>query len=286
MLSETEMYLTESIEKYEEEIKKNEEKIQHFELEKEGLFFKLDEIGNKIDAAYDVFSPQSVKNDFYKEQIKNFEKKIEEINCNIEENKTKIQDCVKEVQKLKSCLEEISLLQKEEQEPVIEKCEEQEIQCIDISKIEKNDVLVIDTVPVQNSIIRDLIYKCENCSAFMRVDINRSRMELETVIKSLKSILNEEYIAKNEEQKTYINPFCDAEENDDKIAESIARLTVREQEILALIAQGMLNKEIANELNITERTVKNHISNIFKKINVYDRTQAAVFAIKNKICTI
>jgi len=44
-----------------------------------------------------------------------------------------------------------------------------------------------------------------------------------------------------------------------------------------------LNKEIANELNITERTVKNHIANLFKKINVYDRTQAAVYAIKNGI---
>ena len=43
------------------------------------------------------------------------------------------------------------------------------------------------------------------------------------------------------------------------------------------------NKEIASVLNISERTVKNHISNIFKKIDVSDRTQAAVFAIKNDI---
>ena len=60
-------------------------------------------------------------------------------------------------------------------------------------------------------------------------------------------------------------------------------LTRRETEILVLIAKGLLNKEIADKLNITERTVKNHISNIFKKINVYDRTQAAVYAIKHKI---
>ena len=45
----------------------------------------------------------------------------------------------------------------------------------------------------------------------------------------------------------------------------------------------MFNKEIANALNISERTVKNHLSNIFKKIDVSDRTQAAVFAIKNDI---
>ena len=43
------------------------------------------------------------------------------------------------------------------------------------------------------------------------------------------------------------------------------------------------NKEIASTLSISERTVKNHVSNIFKKIDVSDRTQAAVFAIKNDI---
>ena len=49
------------------------------------------------------------------------------------------------------------------------------------------------------------------------------------------------------------------------------------------VASGMSNKEIAINLDISERTVKNHISNIFKKIDVSDRTQAAVFAIKNNI---
>ena len=48
----------------------------------------------------------------------------------------------------------------------------------------------------------------------------------------------------------------------------------------------MLNKEIASVLDISERTVKNHISNIFKKLDVCDRTQAAVFAIKNKLVNI
>lgn len=66
----------------------------------------------------------------------------------------------------------------------------------------------------------------------------------------------------------------------------IDSLTKREFEILKLIAQGLLNKEIAAMLNISERTVKNHISNIFKKIDVSDRTQAAVFAIKNGIVEI
>lgn len=69
----------------------------------------------------------------------------------------------------------------------------------------------------------------------------------------------------------------------DSDIDKIELLTKREMEVLIHVANGMFNKEIANSLNISERTVKNHISSIFKKIDVNDRTQAAVFAIKNDI---
>lgn len=65
--------------------------------------------------------------------------------------------------------------------------------------------------------------------------------------------------------------------------EQLDKLTKREVEVLILLSEGLFNKEIAYKLDISERTVKNHISNIFKKINVSDRTQAAVFAIKNNL---
>lgn len=60
-------------------------------------------------------------------------------------------------------------------------------------------------------------------------------------------------------------------------------LTSREIEVLELIAEGMINKEIAKKLFISEKTVKNHVSNIFRKINVSDRTQAAIYAFKHNI---
>jgi len=50
------------------------------------------------------------------------------------------------------------------------------------------------------------------------------------------------------------------------------RLTAREREVLKLIAEGMINKEIATKLYISEKTVKNHVSSIFRKLNVSDRT--------------
>lgn len=66
----------------------------------------------------------------------------------------------------------------------------------------------------------------------------------------------------------------------------IDSLTRRELEVLKLLSVGLYNKEIGKNLGISERTVKNHISNIFKKINVMDRTQAAVFAIRNNLINV
>lgn len=73
-------------------------------------------------------------------------------------------------------------------------------------------------------------------------------------------------------------------QDDDK--NRIDSLTNREYDILKAIASGKSNKDIGNVMRISERTVKNHISHIFKKIDVEDRTQAAVFAIKNDIIRI
>ena len=88
--------------------------------------------------------------------------------------------------------------------------------------------------------------------------------------------------------ETYIPPKLVPAFNNRLIARDVDKdkidlLTSRELEVLTQVANGMFNKEIANNLNISERTVKNHIANIFKKIDVSDRTQAAVFAIKNDI---
>ena len=72
----------------------------------------------------------------------------------------------------------------------------------------------------------------------------------------------------------------------DKEKDEDEKLTRREIEVLKLLAEGLFNKEIAYKLSISEKTVKNHVSNIFKKIGVFDRTQAAVYAIKHNIVEI
>ena len=88
--------------------------------------------------------------------------------------------------------------------------------------------------------------------------------------------------------ETYIQPSLIPALNSkmiekDKDGAKIDLLTRRELEVLKLLAVGMYNKEVAEKLDISERTVKNHVSNIFKKIEVTDRTQAAVFAIRNNL---
>ncbi len=60
-------------------------------------------------------------------------------------------------------------------------------------------------------------------------------------------------------------------------------LTVREQEIVSLVAQGFRNKEIADKLSISEQTVKNHLHNIFDKLGVSDRLELALYAIHHKL---
>jgi len=106
--------------------------------------------------------------------------------------------------------------------------------------------------------------------------------ESDVLIKAIRSICNgESYIQPNMASLLFkkINGELDSQVKHNK-------LTKREIEVLKLITKGMLNKEIADQLCISEKTVKNHVSNIFKKIEVSDRTQAAVYAIKNNLVDI
>ncbi|MFC6454683.1 MULTISPECIES: response regulator transcription factor [Paenibacillus] len=66
--------------------------------------------------------------------------------------------------------------------------------------------------------------------------------------------------------------------NDDGL---LGSLTDREKEILALLGQGLNNKEMANQLFISEGTVKNHVSSLMAKLGLRDRTQAAVFSVRH-----
>jgi DNA-binding NarL/FixJ family response regulator len=60
-------------------------------------------------------------------------------------------------------------------------------------------------------------------------------------------------------------------------------LTAREIEILKLMAMGQANKQIAFNLKISEKTVRNHISHIYEKLQIYDRVQAVIYAVRKSL---
>ena len=173
------------------------------------------------------------------------------------------------------------------------------IECLEKLKNVKPDILLLDiNMPNMNGI--DVLKELKEKNDPLNVLILTVHSEVEYLVKAVDIGANG-YILKDSgsaELKQAINAVIDEGSyiqpnlipalnsrliNRDMDREKLASLTKREVEILTQVACGMFNKEIAVNLNISERTVKNHISNIFKKIDASDRTQAAVFAIRNNI---
>ena len=73
---------------------------------------------------------------------------------------------------------------------------------------------------------------------------------------------------------------------DFKVTESPEVLTRRETAVLTLIARGKSNKELADDLGITEKTVKTHVSNLLSKLKLPSRTQAALYAVRVGLVTV
>lgn len=157
---------------------------------------------------------------------------------------------------------------------------------LDINMPKKNGIEVLEEIKEKKLNVKVLILTVHNETEYLlkAVDIGVDGYILkDSESAELKKAIN---VVMNGE--SYIQPSLIPALNNRLIArdvdkDKIESLTKRELEVLIQVANGMFNKEIATSLDISERTVKNHISNIFKKIDVSDRTQAAVFAIKNDL---
>ena len=175
-------------------------------------------------------------------------------------------------------------------------------ECLDYLKKGSVDVILMDiNMPVMDGIAT--LNEIRNRRLDAKVLMLTVHNEVEYLVKATE-IGCEGYILKDagsDELKTaiysvdrgesYIQPKLINELNNylihkDSDMDKIKSLTKREMDVLKLVAMGEFNKNIASKLDISERTVKNHIFNIFKKIDVSDRTQAAVFAIKNDLISI
>jgi DNA-binding NarL/FixJ family response regulator len=97
-------------------------------------------------------------------------------------------------------------------------------------------------------------------------------MELDLLVDALNSLLQgERYFS--------LEGVEDPKDIDDDIdaLNKLASLTPKQQHVLSLISRGYLNKQIAYELDIKETTVKTHVSEIFRKLSIFNRTQAAIY---------
>lgn len=83
-------------------------------------------------------------------------------------------------------------------------------------------------------------------------------------------------------KEEYIKPLIEVAINASNNSKDTG-LTEREREVLKLVSDGLSNKDIAKKLFLSEKTVKNHLNNIFKKIEVTDRTNAALYAVRNNM---
>lgn len=173
------------------------------------------------------------------------------------------------------------------------------IECISSIKDTKPDLLLLDiNMPVKNGL--ETLEEIKKSGLDVKVILLTVHNEVDYLLKAIE-IGADGYVLKDSGSaelinaieivmggETYIQPDMIPILNSKMISrntdkEKMKNLTKRELEVLVLVSEGMFNKEIADKLSISERTVKNHISNIFKKIDVADRTQAAVFAIRNNL---
>lgn len=153
---------------------------------------------------------------------------------------------------------------------------------------------------LHNAIVQVILHfseKARNAATLVDTDPEKAKADMITISLYLRDVisrLNQEVINQSNDSAFQFNSdkdnqmFNKSYMNNDDVANknSIDSLTRREKDVLISIARGMSNKEIGFSLKISERTVKNHVSNIFKKINVMDRTQAALFAIRNNLVNI
>lgn len=157
---------------------------------------------------------------------------------------------------------------------------------LDINMPGKNGIEVLTEIKRRNISVKILMLTVHNEVEYLlkAIDIGADGYILkDTESTELKRAINYIIQGENYIQPSLIPALNSRLVNRDMDKEKIDSLTRRELEVLIQVSNGMFNKEIANSLDISERTVKNHISNIFKKIEVNDRTQAAVFAIKNNL---
>lgn len=175
-------------------------------------------------------------------------------------------------------------------------------ECLKKLRDAKPDVLLLDiNMPVMNGL--EVLDKLKKKKSKQKILVLTVHNEIEYLLKAVDMEVDG-YLLKDSDSAELLRAIQTVEQGEkfiqpelipllnskliarDSDMEKLDKLSYREIEVLKLVAIGMFNKDIGKELDISERTVKNHMSNIFKKIECDDRTQAAVFAIRNGLVNV
>jgi DNA-binding NarL/FixJ family response regulator len=139
------------------------------------------------------------------------------------------------------------------------------------------------TLMLLNSENEDIIFKALKAGARGYLYRNASISEL---VKAIKTVHKGDLWI----ERKFFTLFFEAEkgledEHDRTSDTTLSRLTQREEEVLYCLTKSYTNKEIAKELSISEKTVKSHLNNIFRKLNVTGRLQAILYVINRGLKT-
>ncbi len=168
---------------------------------------------------------------------------------------------------------------------------------INIARKEKPDIILMDVnMPGTNGVVATQVIKREipstriialtiyedeevvemvraGVSAYVLKDVAGSEL-----IDTIHRVIDGEIVIHPRVANRLVRELTRNEKKEDEV-----KLTKREKDVLTLLVKGHSNKDMADALFISEKTVKNHLTSIFRKLNVKDRTQAAVYALRNDI---
>jgi len=179
-------------------------------------------------------------------------------------------------------------------------------EAVDLARQTQPDIVLLDLVMPQMDGIQATL-KIRECSPHSRIIILTSFGEEDKVLPAIRAgaqgyllkdippdelvhAIREAYLGKvqlhPEIAKKLMSAVAAQEVTASRfVADSDSSLTAREQEVLDLIADGLSNRDIAEKMFISEKTVKTHVSNILSKLHLDDRTQAAIYALKHTSAT-
>lgn len=168
---------------------------------------------------------------------------------------------------------------------------------INVARKERPDVILMDVnMPGTDGIIatrvikRELpstkiialtIYEDEEVAAMVKAGVSAYVLKDvagSELIETIHKVMDGEVVIHPRVANRLVRELTRADKKQDMV-----RLTRREKDVLILLVKGHTNKEMADIMFISEKTVKNHLTSIFRKLGVKDRTQAAVYALKNNL---